>query len=183
MEDNTTNDLVEIAIENKQLEVLVYLLSKGAPADLKKIFQRERFVLHFSCFNGYTEVVKRLVQVEEIRQFLHSEEGCIALFFAAWNGHFEIVKHLLEIGINAKTKSKENMTALHLASLNGHLTVVKILLQSEAEVEETARFSQTLIKMKKEPEKNHKAKYSHSVSIRSHSLRLLIQNQLERRLF
>ena len=133
--------------------MLVYLLAKGASVDLRKIFQHDRYILHFSCFNGHTELVKRLLQDTEFTIFLNSEQGSSALHFAAWNGHFEIVQHLLELGLSANTNSKDNLSALHLASLNGHLTVAKILLQSGAEVDVAARFSEMFIRIQNVPEK------------------------------
>ena len=135
LEEDKINHLVQIAIENHHLEIIVYLLANGATTDLRIIFQHNRYTLHFCSFNGHRQVVSDLLKVNEFQEFLNSEQGSTALHFAAWNGHLEIVTHFIELGINANPWTRQAFSDLHwlAACENGDFNLVNRIISSISE--------------------------------------------------
>ena len=91
--------------------------------------------------NGYLDVVKLLIGLEEINVNQAAENnGATALIMASRNGHLDVVKLLIgmeEINVNQTVNG--GATALYIASQNGHSDVVKLLIgMEEINVNQTA---------------------------------------------
>jgi len=90
--------------------------------------------LTWASFRGHEEVVKKLLEGEDINPDQQDTEyGRTALLWAAKNGHEGVVKMLLERDdVNPDQQDTEyGRTALSWAAKNGHEGVVKMLLQRE----------------------------------------------------
>jgi ankyrin repeat protein len=149
--DITTDDNIAIkwASENGHLEVVKYLVSKGAD-----IIYPDGELLG-ACANGHLEVAKYLLDIGvdvkcyamigmvceanqiEILKFLVkngadvTSEGCWALISSASSGHLSITKYLVEVGSDVTTKGNR---AIALAKYYGHLEVVKYLVDVGADL-------------------------------------------------
>ncbi len=108
---------MSLAAQNGYLEIVKYLVSKGAK--LADKFAKNRDIL-LAIENGYLEIVKYLVEnfnFGELNGFL---------IVAAQNGYLEIVKYLVSKGVDYQDVFDENW-AMYYATKNGHLDVVKYL--------------------------------------------------------
>ena len=80
----------------------------------------------------FLEVVKLLIEREDLQVNQPMKNGKTPLYVAAKNGHDKVVKLLLEIGdIDVNQVDKNGWTALTWAACFGHFDVAKLLLQRE----------------------------------------------------
>ncbi len=87
--------------------------------------------LHVSCFKGYLEITKLLLQAPGINTNILTNSGLTPLFLACQKGHSDIVKELLakeEIDVNYPVTDALT-TPLHIACVNNHLSVVEELVK------------------------------------------------------
>ncbi len=104
------NDALHWASGNEHLDVVKYLVSKGA-----NIYEDN--VLRMASGNGRLEIVQYLVS---IGANVNSDD---AVQWALDNGHLEVVKYLVSMGANIPNRDD----ALQWASNIGHLHVVQYL--------------------------------------------------------
>ncbi len=133
----------------KELEVVQYLINKGA--DINAKIDNGRTALMWASMKGHLEVVKALVEGKSGLLSMFSKGADInaktnygetALILASMKGHLEVVKYLINKGadINAKMKFEEDgekfdgTTALMVATGEGHLEVVKYIISKGATV-------------------------------------------------
>jgi general stress protein 26 len=77
------------------------------------------------------EVVRELLQNNNVDVNLQKTDGATALYVASQNGHLEVVRELLQNNnVDVNLQKTDGATALHMASQNGHLEVVRELLQN-----------------------------------------------------
>ncbi|KAK2467970.1 hypothetical protein APHAL10511_000265 [Amanita phalloides] len=155
---------MHIAAEYKHIDIVKYLLSKGADANAKT--RQTGNVLHAASVIGNTEVVQLLLDMgadvnanDGFDSPLHaaSEKGHLetvrvlldrganvnatsgtyghALQGATANGYIEVAKLLLERGANANAQGGQANNALQAASSAGHAKIVKLLLDNGADVD------------------------------------------------
>ncbi|KAL0764699.1 hypothetical protein CaCOL14_012789 [Colletotrichum acutatum] len=81
---------------------------------------------------GDYEVVKLLLDSNQVRPEARNENGRTSLSWAAQNGHEAVVELLLDTdGVDPNTKDKDGRTPLSWAAQNGHEAVVKLLLDTD----------------------------------------------------
>ena len=90
--------------------------------------------LHGAAWNGYTELVKILLETKADVNARKRDDGATPLYIASIRGHTEIVKLLLDYKADVNMGLTNGDTPLHTAVWNGHPEVVKILLEKKADV-------------------------------------------------
>ena len=140
------NDIFTIALENRYLELVNYILINIGT----NLIDKDNALILASRY-GYLDVVKKLVSLgANINSKDYNDESAIQL--ALENGHLNIVTYLVSLGVNIPSKAlidasqkgyldlvmylvslgvnkvvkKDN--ALHIASLYGRLDIVKYLV-------------------------------------------------------
>ena len=131
------------AANNGHLEVVKYLVAKGADIQVE-----HAFAIIQPAKNGHLEVVKYLVsQGADVILY-----GNFAVQYASMNGHIEVVKYLISQGANVRT---ENDFSTLYASDFGHLEIVKYLVSQGSSIKNiTQRSIRYLSFCEKMQEKN-----------------------------
>lgn len=130
------DDLLPIACNLKNLEMVKFLVSKGANVKAyNKLYNLNQFPLIIACENGDLDIVKYLV-----------EQGCnihenneFALKIACEADQFEVIKYLIEKGANIHIHDKCNDSYLeeypfNCVFLTGNLEMVKYLASKGANI-------------------------------------------------
>ncbi|MGX2981911.1 ankyrin repeat domain-containing protein [Helicobacter sp. 23-1045] len=136
-----SSNALNIASYQGHLEIVKYLISKGANVNAKDSFGWTALISASS--NGKLELVKYLISKgADVKA--KSNDGYTALMSASFDGHLEVVKVLVESsksGLfsffskgNINEKDKWGRTALMLASIKGHLEVVKYLVEKGVDI-------------------------------------------------
>ena len=112
-------------------EVITALLKNGYDPESKDSYIRT--ALSYAAEKGHDEVVKLLLEKDDIDLNFEDISGRTALFYAARKGHDAVVKLLLEKnGTDLNLKDiLSGQTVLSYAAENGHDTVVKLLLEKD----------------------------------------------------
>lgn len=83
-------------------------------------------VLHVACYNGHTEIVKLLNDVD-MNVNEATNKGCTPLNIACQKGHYDTVNYLLDLNghifnsrVDITKKDQDGNTVLHAASSAGH---------------------------------------------------------------
>lgn len=93
----------------------------------------DKTAIHLAAFNGYTEIVKKLIDDPSIKINLKDDSHKTPLDWAAIKGHTAIVEQLLlKKDINLNSKDHNDRTALHWAAFNGHTAIAEQLLLKES---------------------------------------------------
>ena len=109
--------------ENR-LEIVKYLISKGANIEAKK--QYGETPLYWACFNGHLPIAEYLLS-----KGANIDTGDLAS--ACLFGHLSIVKYLISKGAKIEIKDEDVLnTPLHYVSMNHQTDVVKYLLSKGA---------------------------------------------------
>lgn len=150
-EDSLGRQPLHYAARNGHVEVVQFLLSKGAyinAADKKGYTP-----LCLAARYGNIEVVNLLIQKKaEIKPdsvfYNFESELNTPLHLAALNGHLQVLINLREYSsqrgwtfINAKNKN--GYTPLHMAAFNGHQNIVKYLIKQGAQFNKKALYKDT----------------------------------------
>ena len=127
--------------DNSNLEVLKYLISKGANGSGED--ESGKTPLHYAvCMNSKVEVNFNL----EVIKYLISKGadvnakddiyGQTPLHYVAENSNIdiEVMKYLVSHGANVKAKDKSGSTLLHFAACNSNVEVLKYLISKGANV-------------------------------------------------
>ncbi|KAE9237230.1 hypothetical protein PF004_g8637 [Phytophthora fragariae] len=100
--------------------------------------QRFKVDIHTACWNGFEDVVGRLVEdgSELINQKDSSEYGNLnsPLHYAAYQGHARVCDILIKRGASVNAVNGSGCTPIFFAAQQGHVDVVKLLLQNDAEL-------------------------------------------------
>ncbi|KAI1847679.1 hypothetical protein JX265_013939 [Neoarthrinium moseri] len=104
-----------------------------------------RTPLSWAAENGHIEVVKLLLETEQVEVDSKDNGGQTPLSWAAENGHIEVAKLLLKTEqVDVDSKSNYGRTPLSLAAWNGRVEVVKLLLETEqVEVDSKDNYGRT----------------------------------------
>lgn len=132
-----------------QLQCLADLNSQGRPAKSEKpskrnsdpqdllnlLFERgPDFVLIEAAKSGDEEIVKLLIDNEDVNVNAKDDYGYTALCYAAVKGHSDIVDLLVENDANVNARNSCGGTALVQAVYFGHLQIAKNLINLGADV-------------------------------------------------
>ncbi|XP_064078533.1 protein fem-1 homolog C-like [Macrobrachium nipponense] len=115
------------AVEGGYLEVVTFLLSKGA-------YSQGKALLRSACFHGHLDIAKLLVEQGGDIETADAR-GVTCLMLASHYGRIEVVKYLISIGAEVNKKRLDGKSALHCSIEQGHLEVVKVLLDNNADVD------------------------------------------------
>jgi ankyrin repeat protein len=152
------------AAESGHLEVVEYLISKGADVNAKNV--EDETPLHYSAGYGHKDIVKLLVskgaavnaktknggtpvsyaasrnQVDIIK-FLMAKgadvtvtevDGYNILHYSAWEGSKEIIELFISKGVPVDAKTNTGRTPLQMAAMGGNLEAAKVLIAKGADV-------------------------------------------------
>ena len=105
-----------------------HLLKNGASLTIKN--RRGREPIHLAALNGYTSMVKLLL---DFKANINAQdyEKTKPLHVAAYNGHAETVSLLLERGAFNNVHTSNEFTPVHYAARRGHPEALCILLNHE----------------------------------------------------
>lgn len=118
------------AVENGHVEVVIFLISKGA--DVNKANDFKDTPLHLACSRGHLDVVKVLLASGADKNSLNRTGT--PLYMAAHFGHEKIVKCLIEAGADVNANSpRTGDTPLHIAAWKGSSRIVTILIEAGAD--------------------------------------------------
>ena len=114
------------AAETGRMEIVKYLVSKGADVNAKSRGFGRGTALIYAAASNRTEVMKYLLaQGADIDAVSNHNET--ALIWASAQGHTDAVKLLLDKGADANIKNKKDQTALDIAKSLNRQEVVKLL--------------------------------------------------------
>jgi len=114
--------------KDRDKDILLNLVERLPPEDVNVQDDYGNTVLISASWKGYTEIVKLLLEKEDIDANIQRDYRDTALIGASWEGHTEIVKLLLEKeGIDINIQDDYGQTALICASINNHIEIVKLL--------------------------------------------------------
>ena len=117
-------------------QIVILLIERGA--EINRENKRGLTPLHHAADYGHEDVVKVLLQSEELSLDLQTRNGDTALHLAAKKGHARIVELLLQAGANPTVENKFNKSPLAEARDRSYDTVVAILDGAIAKNEEGA---------------------------------------------
>ena len=93
-----------------------------------EIFKTEddygRTILHFACFGGNLEIIRKLFQAEYDLHVV-DKNGYQISHFSAMAGKIDVLKYLLMKGIGIVWSKEKKISPKHLASYYGNLDTVK----------------------------------------------------------
>ena len=120
-------------IENAKdgnLDEVVDLLRGGTNVNAKD--QIGNTALMWASRHGHLDVVRALLNHEEVDVNIKNDNSCTALIDASFWGHLEVVRTLVRHdGVEVNIQNKYGLTALILASGNGNLELVRALLNHD----------------------------------------------------
>ena len=119
-----------IASFNGHLEIVEFLLRKGAKVDLGN--KDGETPLYIASQEGHLKVIELLLR-NGANPNIACSDGITPLYMASQQGHIEIVDIFLKVGADLNLYCSGNRaTPLHIALYNGHTKVVKLLLSQGA---------------------------------------------------
>jgi len=126
--DPEKNTALHLAAENGQLNVVRFLLDKGADPMKTRQNKNARNAFHLAAGNGHTDIVALILKrAKNLDINKTGKLGMTALYRAATNGHVATVRLLLFYGADPNKPDLFGMTASESATLSKHLAVTKLL--------------------------------------------------------
>lgn len=129
MVDKTKNTPLHYAASSGKLEVVKFLIKKGADLQAKNTYGWT--ALHSSSYNGYTSISELLItngiNIEDTDIF-----GWPPLFRAIQGGHKSMIEFLVERGANINATDRDGQTPLYLSVVKGEKEIVEYLLKKDA---------------------------------------------------
>jgi len=122
---------MHIAARHHQLEVVKYLLEKGA--DINSLVKRGYNAAYLAAVSGDMNMLNFLIQNQADFQLV-SDKGLTLMYAAAKGGNLEMIKALHLKGLAINTSSEQGKTPLHIASQKGHTDIVQFLLDNGADI-------------------------------------------------
>ena len=127
--------MLEVAASHNQLEIMQYLIRKGADVNLA---YDERTMLHTAAYLGSVQMLRLLIDNGanvNSKGFRNSSALHEAVGFITSDDNpdksLEIVEILLSHGVDIDTKDEDNYTALHLV---GNLRIAEFLINRGADI-------------------------------------------------
>lgn len=115
------------AIQNRELNLIRYLLESGADPD--RLCMGQTPLIHaVRC--SFPEAIYLLFQYGSKADIDgRGANGLIALLSAAEEGQVDVLKAIISLGANIETRSEDGRTALMIAAVKGHRSAVELLLR------------------------------------------------------
>ena len=125
--DDDGKTLLICACENGDIEIALYLLSKGADSNAKDNYGNS--VIHFASMNGLLQIVQCLIEKHKVNKDSKGSKDRTPLHYACEAGKYLIVEYLVSIGANIEAKDKlYGRTPLHFAALWNKKDIVELLI-------------------------------------------------------
>ena len=116
--------------ESGDIDTVQRLINNGIDVNDEDVHGQTALI--YAAGEGHVEIVKCLINVEDIRVDTRNRRGKTALMYAAEQGHVEIVDCLINaVGIDVNTKDHNGKTALMYAAEQGHVTIIQCLMDVE----------------------------------------------------
>jgi ankyrin repeat protein len=132
IQDHRGNNIVCIAAENNQLELLKHVHSKYK-ANLHHCNLNGSNALHKAALKQHIEIIQWLL-MQGVQIDVTSSKSYTALHKCAFKGLSDVCEHLIQAGANINANTKRLDSALTLAAFNGHTNVVKLLITKKANI-------------------------------------------------
>lgn len=125
------NQPIHFAARNGRLDVIEYLVRKGA--DANALTKLQSTPLHYAALGGHLNVVRHLIERHRADMNAFDELGTTPLHFAASSGNLDLIKYLISKGgdVNAQTLYGDTLLS-HAVSKGGNLVTVKYLINHGA---------------------------------------------------
>lgn len=117
--------LLHLCAVHGQAELAMWLITKGARADVAKSFSRKT-PLHIAAYYGHLHVFNAL---REHCPYRADRAGCLPIHYASMAGHVDIVKQAIATGSSALDFSDIG-TPLDIAIRKSNSTLLKFLLST-----------------------------------------------------
>ena len=121
-----------IAVKQNHIEVVKYLLQKGADISLTTEPEK-RNALHIASQEGSVAVIEMLLSYD-LRPDPRDGEGNTPLACAAANGQIEAVNCLLEHGADPFLKGQNGWSLLHFAAQSGNVVIIETMLSKGLDI-------------------------------------------------
>ena len=122
-----------------KLNIIKYLIKKGALSLINIGDNKKRTPLHFASSRGLLSIVKYLISLGA--NLMSSDKyGITPLHFAAQNGHNEVVKYLLSCGVNPNSSENNGVKPIHLAAATNHSDIIQSLINFDCNLNSTDHF-------------------------------------------
>jgi cytohesin len=132
-ETDTPWTLLHAAAYSGNVELVKFLLSRGAPIDAEAHTKYRNTPLQTAMLSKQAAVAR--VLVEAGADVNHPQwEGGRALHDAVWQGNVELVRFFLSHGAKADVRDRRGETPLHDAARQGNVEMVQFLLSHGADV-------------------------------------------------
>ena len=119
--------LLHIAEQNRDRDMIQFLLQKGADPRTRVEKEKGFVLLHSACEHGYRELAAILID-DGVDVNRCDDNGWSPLRTATKNGHTEVMQLLLQRGANEISKSFSDQLKLVLAFQRDNLEVIALLL-------------------------------------------------------
>ena len=130
-----SDSFIHYACRNGLSKVVKELLE--CKADLN-FFDEENFTpLHWTAFEGNTELTKELIENGAEIDAADGTWGSSPLLFAAQAGWKEVIQILLNAGANINFKSESGYDAIYFATEGEHTNIVKLLIECGIDIDPT----------------------------------------------
>jgi len=130
--DNETPLFSAVDTGKSNLEMIKYLIKKGAKTDLKN--NAGWTLLHIAVINNNLETLKYLVENNFIDIEAKDEDGYSPLFLAIENGLIDICNYLISKNANINTQDIYKSSALHLVIESENLEMIKYLIDKGIDI-------------------------------------------------
>nr|XP_058942638.1 putative ankyrin repeat protein RF_0381 [Pocillopora verrucosa] len=122
-----------IAVKQNHIEIVKYLLQKGADISLTTE-DKKRNALHIASQEGSVAVIEMLLSYD-LRPDSRDGKGNTPLARAAACGHIEAVNCLLKHGADPLLKGQDGRNLLHFAAQSGNVIIIETMLSKGFDID------------------------------------------------
>lgn len=123
--DNHGFTVAHFAAREGHLDILKYVVSKGADATLK--VQGSNTIFHLGAYNGHVSILDFLRDSYPALMNIQNEEFFMPVHLAAKTGDTETIDFFLKRGTDPNIRTVDGRSLLHIAAFNGKQYLVKHL--------------------------------------------------------
>ena len=131
MQFRDKSTLLEMAISEKQTDIIKLLIDKGV--DINKKGSLEKTALVFASEDGNKDIVELLLQ-NGADVNAKDEDGNTSLIIACMKNFIDIAKFLLTKDADVEIQNRYGYTAFIYASIRGYKDIVELFLQNGVDV-------------------------------------------------
>ena len=120
------------AVRIGNLDRVKTILTQGANVDVCDRY--DTTALMYAAAQGYTEIVKLLLEAGASVNLYNRPHRLTALMLAAAANQFDAVEALINAGADVNAQNDDGTPALMIAAYKGHLKIVQVLLAADARI-------------------------------------------------